>query len=108
MKYLGAVETARCRNDFYYEDEVDCYWIHWLFREGPTEDFYEGWLSWFETELEFAEFIRTLQFDRVDEWDLFTPILDQLDVDLEAVYEEWGILAYMQKPDKGDKDEYID
>lgn len=105
MKYLGCVESARCRNDFYHEDVVDAYWIHWLLREGPSEDFYEGGLSWFDTEFEFADFIRRLQLYHVDEWDLYTPILDQLDVDLEAAYEEIGVLEYMQKPESGDKEE---
>lgn len=104
MKYLGCVETARCRQDFYYEDEVETYWIHWLFREGPSEDFYEGSLSWFGTEFEFADFIRTLQCDNVDEWSLYDPILEQLDVDLESIYAEWGSIVHITTPKNGDEE----
>ncbi|UBI09997.1 hypothetical protein LA324_05150 [Corynebacterium coyleae] len=105
MKYLGCVEIERSRLDFHYEDEVDCYWIHWIHRGEDSEEPVDPGLLWFDTEFEFADFIRTLQFDNKDEWDLYTPILDRLDIDLEAAYAEMGVLEYMQKPDEGNKED---
>lgn len=78
MEHLITIQTDRWREDWYYQEEGDCYWWHLLFRDGPAEDFYGGDIYRFHDAFEMVEYVQEQQFKIPSQAHKYTQLLNTL------------------------------